>query len=168
MTYQPSFRQGGRQFRIMNEIMELNRKHRLGLPLIPTVRLRVMENGEKRLILTKLKNVVYLKGYAGDWEFYEDKILQDGSIHSIPVIELKNDSEQISQILETKNRVKRTLKKYGYRLDNIDSWVYTFDSRTGKIKCWIGDFGNITKEDLSTGRQLSNPEIRALEKARKI
>jgi hypothetical protein len=142
---QPNIRDPQKQFETIQEIKALNAKHKLNLPILPTVRLRIMHNGEKRLLLTHLKNVVDPFIGSGLWKTVRTKNGSSSRRVFDPNASEKEFLEWQRINLE-KARIRKVLKQHGfYMTAHDDVWLYTMNPRTKKLKVWIGDFGNLTK-----------------------
>jgi len=104
------------QFETMRGLLELNRKKGLGLHILPTIRLREMDDSSYRLILTRFK----------EYKF--------GT---------KSVSEMI-EAEEIHKRDRKVLKENGYSLGG-DCFSLIKDPETGKPRWFITDFGGVVK-----------------------
>tara|TARA_Y100000310_G_scaffold345795_1_gene470056 strand:+ start:2946 stop:3530 length:585 start_codon:yes stop_codon:yes gene_type:complete len=114
----PNFANPTEQFETMQTLLKLNRERKLGLHIIPTIRL-MGEGGyaKPRLIITRLKGEVDHK--------------------SLNKAEYKAVDDQ-------KRREKQILKQHGFVIHS-DVWIHVRDPKTGKVTAWIVDFGNLRK-----------------------
>ena len=115
---QPNSREPIKQFKTMQKLLKLNFRKKLGLHIIPTIRLREIKEKKPRLIMTKIKNVVKLK-----------------SLNKTEQTRVKKQTQKETDILE----------KLGYTTHQ-DIWIYCTNPKTGKTTAWIADFGNIAKK----------------------
>ncbi len=112
----PSLRDPIRQFETMQGLLKLNREKKLGLRIIPTIRLREQEGKAPTLIITKLKEI--------SWE----KLSQRQKL------EFKADQDRQVEIG----------KQNTYLIRN-DAFVPVFE-QNGKVIAVITDFGCIMKQ----------------------
>ncbi len=154
---QPSFRNPQAQYEIVRELSELNRRHKLGLPLLPTFRLRKLKTGEKKLYLTLLENVITAElRPSGRLVFYKETKKETGIlVKGKPQYALEKNmipdsviGKQAQEISSEKLKIARILDLYGYEIER-DAWMYTMDPKTNQIKVWLGDFGNVKRKSVS-------------------
>jgi hypothetical protein len=105
------------QFNIMNKLIKLNRSKKLGLRIIPTIRLRKIKGKKPRLVLTLLKNVLK---------------------------EVELTPKQKKEFERDALRQQLIGKKNGYYILE-DVFFPVIDSKTGKCLAVIGDFGGIRR-----------------------
>ncbi|MFA5931508.1 MAG: hypothetical protein WC821_04325 [archaeon] len=154
---QPNLRNPEGQYNTMRKIQELNRKLKLKLPILPTIRLLTLRNGEKRLVVTLLKNVLETRDWFGKTQLFTTK----KSVQKIPLSDGKTQVmkgthyklvqltiEQKDAIQKEKRRTLQALQKLGFNIENEDAWMYTQDPKTKEIKVWLGDFGNVVDTTL--------------------
>jgi len=104
------------QFKTMSGLLELNRKKRLGLHILPTIRLREMGDGSHRIILTKFTK--FNPGTATERELEKAK--------------------------KIRIRDADLLSRNGYVLGG-DCFSLIKDPTTGKPRWFITDFGVVVK-----------------------
>ena len=104
------------QFKIMSEFRELNRKEKLGLHILPTIRLRDRPFRRATLFSTKYEKVNY------------------NSLSSKQRVALETQKKEEVRILED----------YGYWV-LLDAWQIIKDPLTGKPTYYIVDYGTIEK-----------------------
>ncbi len=113
----PPLRNPRAQFRIMTELMELNRNQKLGLPLLRTLRI-VHADGRNRLVMTPIEHVIAFK--------------------QLP----PNAQNEIRNQIE---RATRTLNEKGYTVGS-DAWIFSLDPATQKARVHLADFGLVNKK----------------------
>ncbi|MDD2531658.1 MAG: hypothetical protein PHY04_00655 [Candidatus ainarchaeum sp.] len=113
----PNIRNPIGHLRTVQSLSELNRREKLGLNILPTVRLKKNKNAPPSLIVTKLKNLVEYKNLKGT-----DKTEVD--------LKLKH--------------IKKVLWKHGYNRHS-DFFLFERNPLTGRITIWVADFGNLVK-----------------------
>lgn len=113
----PNVRNPVGQLNTVRGLAELNRKEKLGLNILPTVRLRKNKNAPPSLIVTKLNNLIEYKTLKG------------------------KEKENVDLRLK---HIKKVLWKHGYNR-HIDFFMFERNPLTGKITIWIADFGNLVK-----------------------
>jgi len=169
---QPNLRNPQRQYDTMRKIQELNHKLHLGLPILPTIRLRTLASGEKRLVLTQLKNVLGSEHHFDGLKLYvvnkirQKQTLPDGKIwiqRGTSQRRLQVSDKEMDDIYREKERVRLLLESNGFKIDDNDAWMFTRDLKTKKIKVWVGDFGNILEVAPENRRRFMNWEIALLD-----
>lgn len=113
----PNFRHPKHQLKAVQELMRINREQKLGLNIIPTVRLRENSKNPSSLLLTRLNAVKYAS---------------------------LTDAEK-NEINRQERRALRTLKKIGFSADQ-DFFIIEKNPATGRVTSWIADFGNLYKK----------------------
>jgi hypothetical protein len=149
---QPNLRNPEAQYQIMKRVQALNRKFNLRLPILPTMRMRTLKTGEKRVYSTVLKNVLYYTKYWDGIQFYEWKRQRFKSIYpgekdksEMSWVKLKVSRSDKLAIIEEKARIRLLLRAFDIEvtLQEDDAWMYTYDKKTKKVKVWLADFGNV-------------------------
>ena len=121
------------QFNLMKKLQRINRERKLGLHILPTIRLREVKGEKPRLLITLLKNTFsYSKKQGFQFE------LTDEELSRIP----KAEKEYVNL---QKSREERILKDLGFETFP-DMWVLDRDPKTGKVTAWIADFGQISEK----------------------
>lgn len=105
------------QFETMQQLLRLNKEKRLGLHIIPNIRLKEEKGQRPTLIMTKVKGIIRMDELQPE----EAKIVR----------------QQISKEM-------RILREQGYN-SNIDMWVCARDPVSKQAVAWIVDFGEIKK-----------------------
>jgi hypothetical protein len=165
---QPNLRNPQRQFKIIQAIRKLNNKHHLRLPLLPTMRKRIIKNEQPRIISTWLKHPLHAVDFTGRISLYkvtrgwvkEDPKSTKRRLRTSHVLVPTTRAEE-KEFELIKRRTSVLLEHFGYKLDGPDAWVYSQDPKTKKITMWLADFGNIIK-DPGPKRKLSPEEKREL------
>lgn len=116
---QPHLQRPFRQYKLYNELKELNRKEKLGLPLIPTMRIVRSQNGMHKLLVTKINE-------RGIGNF---------------------SKEEREFLTRQEEKYENIMRENGYNTHK-DMWIYDRDPKTNKPRAWIVDFGNITRKKL--------------------
>lgn len=105
-----------RQFETMQELQRLNRRKKLGLRIVPTIRLREETGKKPTLVLTKLT-----------------------------LLKKENLPEtQESEFFRDASRQQEKSRENGYFLHG-DCFEPMIDKETGKVVAIIADFGNVRK-----------------------
>ncbi len=112
----PNLRRPTAQFKIMSEFRELNKKEKLGLHILPTIRLRDRPFRRATIFSTKYEKVNY---------------------NSL-------SSKQRAALETQRKEEERILGDYGYWIP-ADVWQIIKDPLTGKPTYYIVDYGTIEK-----------------------
>ncbi len=170
--HQPNLRNPEAQYKMMKRLQNLNRRYKLKLPILTTMRLRALKTGEKRIYSTVLKNVLsadeMLFGGGGLRlaTYKRRKCGKDKNGKQLWGSEtryLKITSKQRRELAEERQRVILLLEAFGFRIEEKDAWVYTMDPKTREIKVWLGDYGNIVEVSPSKRREFFPFELKLLE-----
>ena len=116
----PNIKDPKMQFKTMQELLRLNREMKLGLPILPTVRLKKIKGQKTTLLVTKVKNEIKLS-------------------------ELKAD--EIKELNEQEEQIRNILREHGYSTHS-DFFIVARNPVTGKLIPWVADFGNLRKFNL--------------------
>lgn len=119
----PTFRNPLKQFQIMRELREINRKKNLGLRIPPTIRLRKVRNG------------------AGP----QPKARAELLITKLPIKNLAQMTKE-ERALAGEDIFRQTLiaEREGFII-GIDAFEFALDPKTKKPVAIIADFGNVKK-----------------------
>ena len=106
------------QLRAVKGLRELNREQKLGLNILPTVRLRKTTRGKHTLLITKLNEIKY---------------------NSLSAKEKEEVDAQLTH-------AKKALSEFGYSTAR-DIFLIEKESKTGKVKVWIADLGTLEEAE---------------------
>ncbi len=118
-----------KQFEIMSELKALNAREKLGLHIRPTIRLRKINRGKPRLILT----------------LYDKLDINALSEH------------QILELQEQRHKERVKAWQNGFCI-GADAWTLIKDPFTGKPTYYITDFGKVTKLKVIYSCPWSSPQ----------
>ncbi len=131
----PNFGSAEKQFALMKTISTLNREKKLGLRILPTIRLRTNENGAKSLVLTKIKHEVRAPEKLVGWPPFRvvNRV-------RFPKYEVTRAEETV--IYKEIERMDKILEKQGYATGE-DTYLIGRNVKSGAVEVWIADFGKI-------------------------
>jgi hypothetical protein len=124
------FRDPVMQLKIMREISKLNREKRLGLHIVPTIRLRKRRLRKPTLLVTRLERYHFLPGPLGEQRLKE----------------FRQDIHRQQEVLALNNYFAAA-----------DAFVPVLNEKTAKVIAVIADFGNIFPDERALHR-LNFPE----------
>ncbi|MDO8428856.1 MAG: hypothetical protein Q7S92_06625 [Candidatus Diapherotrites archaeon] len=106
------------QFNTMNRLIQLNRAKKLGLRIIPTIRLLKRKGQKPTLVMTRLETDLEMNS--------------------------RTRGTELDESIEDQNRQLDILRREGYSA-HLDAFIIQMNPKTGKGIAVIADFGNIKR-----------------------